>query len=293
MKKWIAAILCVAMVLPFLGWAPWTVKSAAEEVASPITYEESFDYSGFGAAIFDASNVWQTEYLDTKSTEAYGYYDATQPQPASGVLRFNEGDGVRLNWTKLQDFATFSADKTYTLTFDVTVVDFGDNKTVSTSDPNDKTWNRELFFGPAGYYNQIEMRSGRTANDTGSSPKPLGIRAGNVDGGSTESWCDVSLYKENTVYSCTVQWIPAEKKIATTVKNGDTVVVQGYRTNDNYATLNKYTNSFVWRCEDGVTNLDNVVLTDGTKTYTQNFDGPGTMAYSGLWGLEDVQKTDR
>ena len=292
MKKLIAAVLGLAMILPLLGTAPWTLNSVAEEMAGPVTYEDSFNYDGFDAVIYDSSNLWQTEYLDTKSTEAYGYYDAKQPKVTSGVLHFNEGEGVRLNWTKLQEFATFSADKTYTLTFDVTVTDFGDDATISTSDKSDKTWNREVFFGPAGYYNQIEMRSGRTANDTGSSPKPLGIRAGNVDGGSTEAWADVSLYTENTVYSCTVQWTPAEKKIATTVKNGDTVIIQGYRTNDNYASVNKYMNSFVWRCEDGAFELDNVVLTDGTSTYVQNFESSNAMSSSGLWGLEDVVKTD-
>ncbi|MBR4283004.1 MAG: metallophosphoesterase, partial [Clostridia bacterium] len=114
----------------------------------------------------------------------------------------------------------------------------------------------------------------------------LGFRAG-------DSWNNnLSAYTLNTVYSCTVVWKPSSKTITSTIKNGNTVIVTGTRTNDGYATLNKYTRSFAWRCEDGSMMLDNIVFTDGTNTYSENFRVDNAMINNGVWGLETVQKTD-
>ncbi len=287
MKKIFSAILCVALVLPLLtfGQLPWKAKETEE-----ILFEDSFNYESFDDSLYDSTNVWQAEYKG--SEEDYGYYDSNPPEASAGSLQFEKGDGVRLNWTNLEGF-TFDSSKTYTLTFDVKVTDFGDNTSMATlkdAASTDKTMNRELFFGIAGYYNQIEMRSGRTPNDTGSTPKPLGIRTGN--NGTPEVWSDISAYQLNTVYTCIVEWIPGEKKVVSTVKNGDTVVGTGSRIHNDYGTLNKYSKFFVFRCEDGAMELDNLVFTDGSATYEENFAFSDAMSASGLWGLEDVVKTD-
>ena len=73
---------------------------------------------------------------------------------------------------------------------------------------------------------------------------------------------------------------------------GDEVIVHGTRSNSNYKTDNAATECLVWRCEKGAMEIDNVTFTDGTNTYTQTFGSDTVMNSSGIWGLENVRKTD-
>ncbi len=248
----LAAILCFVMV--FSTFASLMVLPAAAS-------EEN--------KLYDSSNIWETEYVQKNSDSDYGYRTSTAPKTENGVLSFERGDGIRLNWQNITGFEAFDASNTYTFTFTVKVKDFGQDVPFDAS----PAWNREFYFAPGGYYNQIEFRN---ANYTGQT----GIRAGDNSADYPKGgWLnDLSVYKLDTVYNCTVEWKPSEGKIISTVKDGDTIVAQGARTNNDYKTLNKYTKSFIWRCEDGAIEVDNLVFTDGVHIYEQDFDfGAGTL----------------
>lgn len=238
-----------------------------------------------GNSLYNSSNIWEEEYLDQSSSDNYGYRNSTSPDIENGVLKFERGDGIRLNWANIEGFDTFDANKTYTFTFDVKVTDFGTDVPFEAS----AAWNRELYFAPGGYFNQIEFRSGNYSGQ-------LGLRAGDNSAEYPKGgWNnDLSTYKLNTTYSCTVEWKPSEGKIISTVKNGDTIVVQGARTNNDYKTYNKYTRSFVWRCEDGVMELDNVTLSDGTTTFTDEFNYTSVESDACIYSaaLEETFDTD-
>ncbi|MBE6593766.1 MAG: hypothetical protein E7642_07220, partial [Ruminococcaceae bacterium] len=245
MKKFLSALICLLMVLQLCVGLMILPASASEE-----------------NKLYDGSDIWVTEY----KIDANGDYGYRNTQPAStedGVLKFAKDNGIRLNWQNISGFEAFDANNVYTFRFDVKVTDFGDDTTL----PGSAAWNREVYFAPGGYYNQIEFRSGNYTNQ-------LGVRAGDNSseypkGGWTN---DLAAYKLDTVYSCTVEWKPSEGKMISTVKDGDTIIAQGARTNDNYKTLNKYTKSFVWRCEDGAMELDNFVFSDGVHVYEQDFE---------------------
>ncbi len=240
-------------------------------------YFQSFDPSDdLTSAFFNYSDAWEKEYK-ADTADDYGYVETSQPSVVNNALSFAKGDGLRLNWQKLPGFSTFDANKTYTFTFDVKVTNFGNNAHLPGLTGSD----REFYFAPGGYYNQIEFR-----NATNVASNTVGIRAG-------DSWnTNTSAYALNTVYTCIVEWKPSNKSITSTIKNGNTVVVTGTRTNDSYATVNKYTRSFAWRCEDGAAILDNIVFTDGTNTYSENFRVDNAMINDGIWGLETIQKSD-
>lgn len=261
MKRTISFLLCALLLLqiPFAMTA-----SAAKETT--VLFEDAFNYDGF-AGLYDSTKTWRNECKTGTDGVEYGAtnVDLNAPAVQNNVIKFVKGDSLRFNWTQLADFATFDAAKTYTLTFDVKVTDFGDNTTLA------NTSNRELYFAPGGYYNQIEMRNANHSN--------LGFRAG-------DTWNnDLTVYTLNTVYSCTVVWDPTNSKITTTIKNGDTVVATGNRTNTGYGALNKYTKFFVWRCEDGAIEMSNLTFSDGTTTYVAPLSGT-PMNGAGIWGSE-------
>ncbi len=277
MKRIISLLICILMVFGVFAVGPLSMDTSA----APL-FKDTFDYASFsGAGIYDSSKIWENEYYLADSDTDFGAFDAVAPTLAGGVASFSKGYGLRFNWQNVSGFS-FDSSKTYTLTFDATVTDFGDDVSLS----GHTVWNRELYFAVGGYYNQIEFRSGNVDNQ-------LGIRAGDkTDTYTKGGWTnDLNTYLKDTTYSCTIQWTPSAKTIVSTVKNGNTVIAQGVRTSDLYAEVNKYTRSFVWRCEDGGFQLDNVTFTDGTNSYTQQFAG-GSMTSGGIWGIEDVQKTD-
>ena len=283
MKKILVTLFCLLICVQSLGIG--SMSAIANE--SKVLFTDSFNYTNFGATgLYDNTGVWEKEYGTPKDSNDQGSVECSAPTTKNGVLSFSEGDGIRFNWYKLSDFKSFDASKTYTVTFDVKVTDFGDDA------PRRQyaAWNRELYFAVAGYYNQIEFRSGNYSGQ-------IGMRAGDKTaaypkGGWTN---DKSTYALNKIYNCKFEWIPSQKMVVTTVSSEGAVIAQGSRTDDYYATLNKYTRFLVWRCEDGAMEVDNVTFSDGKKTYTQAFDfgtEADTMTASGVWGLEDVRKTD-
>ena len=278
MKKAISLTLCFMLLVQIIGVAGISVY--AESNASSILYQDSFsNYDGFSNYLYDETGAFETEYL-ADTADNYGYINATAPTVSGNALSFAKGDGIRLNWQKLPGFATFDANKTYTFTFDVKVTNFGNNAHLTGLTGSD----REFYFAPGGYYNQIEFR-----NATNVSTNTVGIRAG-------DSWnTNSSAYTLNTLYTCIVEWKPANKSITSTIKNGDIVVVTGTRTNDSYGTVNKYTRSFAFRCEDGTAILDNILFTDGTNRYYQTFDpaeDQSTAFYNYSGAFEREYKAD-
>ncbi len=283
MKKLTVIILCLLIGIQAFGAGAFSASAAEAKTL----FSDSFNYKNFGkSALYNSTNVWEKEYATPKDSNDQGSVECSAPTPKNGALSFSEGDGVRFNWQNISDFKSFDASKTYTVTFDVKVTDFGDDAPRG----QQPTWNRELYFAVAGYYNQIEFRSGNYSGQ-------IGMRAGDKTsdypkGGWTN---DKSTYALNKVYNCKFEWIPSKKMIVSTVSSGGTVIARGSRTDDKYATVNKYTRFLVWRCEDGAMELDNVTFSDGKNTYTQDFDygtEADTMTASGVWGLEDVRKTD-
>lgn len=247
-------------------------------------YNQTFNEGGdLETTFFSEHYGWETEYK-TDTSENYGYLDSTCPQVINGSLNFTKGDGLRLNWQELPEFSTFDSAKKYTLSFDLTVTDFGTNEHL----PNLVASNREFYFAPGGYYNQIEFRNADSYGNT------VGIRAGDATSEYTQGGfnTDLSQYQLNTVYSCIVEWNPSEQSIVSTVKNGDTIIAKGIRTGASYGTVDRYTRSFVWRCEDGSISLDNLVFTDGSNIYSEDFDAENIMSSSGVWEVEHTQKND-
>lgn len=283
MKKILAVVFCLLICVQSLGLG--SMPATANE--AQVLFTDSFDYVDFGSSeLYDKSGVWEKEYATPKDNNDYGSVESSAPIAKNGVLNFAEGDGIRFNWQKLNGFSGFDKSKTYTVTFDFKVLDFGDDV------PRGQysTWNRELYFAVAGYYNQIECRSGNYSGQ-------IGIRAGDKTaalplGGWTN---DKSTYVLNKVYNCTFEWKPSEKTVVSTVACDGKVIAKGSRTDELYATVNKHTRFLVWRCEDGAIEIDNVTFGDGTNKYVQNFDfgtEEYTMTAGGVWGLEEVRKTD-
>ena len=273
--KIISVVLCLSILLGY----PSLFVSAEDNSNNPSVFFDSFDYSGFGKTDeFYNTDAWGSEYAISNSSDDFGYRNSTRPSISNGTLNFKEGDGLRLDWQDLEGFSTFDPSATYTITFDAIITDTGDHSFLD----NMTNWNRELYFAPGGYYNQIEIRSGDVDNHT----ENYGIRAGNT-------WVGVDSIVTNIVYSCTVVWTPANATITTTIRNGDNIVVSGSRTHKDFSTLNKYTRSWVWRCEDGQIAIDNITFSDGTNTYRHEFNlEPNMMINSGLWGIEDVRVTN-
>ncbi len=283
MKKILVTLFCLLICVQSLGIG--SMSAIANE--SKVLFTDSFDYVDFGSSeLYDKSGVWEKEYATPKDSNDKGSVECNAPTESNGVLKFVEGDGIRFNWQNISDFSKFDATKTYTVKFDVKVTDFGDDAPRG----QQSTWNRELYFAVAGYYNQIECRSGNYSGQ-------IGVRAGDKTaalplGGWTN---DKSTYVLNKVYKCTFEWKPSEKIVISTVACDGKVIAKGSRTDEVYATVNKHTRFLVWRCEDGAMEIDNVTFGDGTNEYVQKFDfgtEEDTMTAGGVWGLEEVRKTD-
>ena len=274
-KKIVSIALCLLLLLA----TPSLFIFADDNSYEPIVFFDSFDYTGFGEALeFYGTDAWKTEYAISNSSDDFGYRNSTPPSIGNGTLNFNKGDAVRLDCQSLEGFSSFDPSATYTVTFDATITNTGDHTFLD----NVTNWNRELYFAPGGYYNQIEIRSGNVDNNTPN----YGIRAGNT-------WVGIDSIVTDTVYNCCVVWTPSSSTITTTIKIGDSVIVSGSRTHADFKTLNKYTRSWVWRCEDGQILVDNITFSNGINTYHQDFNvESGSMTESGIWGIEDVRVTN-
>ena len=283
MKKILATLLCMLVCVQTFALGSISVNAdGAKEI-----FSDSFDYKTFGSAgLYGGNNAWEKEYAKPKDSNDKGSVDSNAPVASNGVLKFVEGDGIRFNWQNIDGFSKFDASKTYKVTFDVKVTDFGDDKPRGSS----ATWNRELYFAVAGYYNQIEFRSGNYEGQ-------IGMRAGDkTDSLPKGGWTnDKSTYVLNKTYNCTFEWKPSEKIVISTVAADGKIIAQGSRSDAIYGTVNQSTRFLVWRCDDGKMEIDNVTFSDGKTTYTQTFDfgnEKDAMTASGVWGLEDVRKTD-
>lgn len=221
-------------------------------------YEDSFNYTKFESSSIYDDGLWSVETGKSK------------PTVENGVLKASEGYSAVFNYQKLDGF-TFDKTKNYTIKFDVKITSFGDD--------SDATFCRELYVAPGGYYNQVELRSANA--------KP--IRTGDTHGGTLNG-----TYKLNTLYTIEVVWEPLANKITSTLKEGNTVISTGFRTNSAYGSKENYLSTWVFRCEDGGYEMDNFSFTYGDKVYSQNFDLKPTedcMSYNGYWRLESLEKT--
>ena len=124
MKKVLSILICLLLCVQLVG----AELLSAEAEGATLLFEDDFSYASFGGGgLYDGSGAWEREYATPKDSQDAGSVECTAPAARDGVLYFAEGDGIRLNWQKLEGFSTFDANKTYTVTFDVTVTDFGDD----------------------------------------------------------------------------------------------------------------------------------------------------------------------
>lgn len=293
LKKIFAVICLLAMLVVNLCSFPLPASAASDAV----TFEDNFNngFSGGSASGDTTEGAWVVEYRFKNSSGVSCAKDSLAPSFANGVMKFDSTstttDGIRLNWQKLEGFGAFDANKTYTLTFDAKITDLGDDVAHKDS-PN---WNRELYFALAGYYNQVEFRS-----LLGTDNKGFGIRAGENE--EVDGWNNTAYVKDET-YNITVVWQPSQKKVTSTVAKGGNTIATGARTHNDYAVINEYTQAFNWRCEDGAMEIDNITFTDGTATYSENFDNANNSVseslnagnsssapVSGIWSAETVQR---
>lgn len=274
MKK-SSKIISLCLVSSFLGIGNVSLINDFGEIkpleeSSSIKYEDNFDYKGFSAGeVFDGK-ILSNEVPESGNNASF---TSKTPVVENGVAKLEEGASIQFNWLKIDGFS-FDSTKTYTLTFDVKVTDFGDNIGIR------DVWKREMYVAPGGYYNQIELR-----NDNGDNKV---IRTGDTWGGITGT-----SYKLNTTYKAKLVWEPASKKITSTLYEGENEIQTGFRTNNAYANADAQLSNWIIRCEDGAIEVDNLSYTDGTNVYNQVFDGtaePGCMTSSGLWALETVEK---
>jgi hypothetical protein len=180
-----------------------------------------------------------------------GWFGATSPKLlADGKLLFEKTNGMSFYPTNIEGFE-YSADKVYTIKFDVELLEKSDGV-----DLTGGGWNRELYFGFGGYYNQVEFKSAGS-----------GIRAGDkaegFDQGGWNNNKDFALGK----YSVEVVWSPADKSVISTVKQGEAIVARGIRSGAQYVRSDM--NSMLWtlRCEGGSFKLENLSISNGDKTY--------------------------
>lgn len=199
---------------------------------------------------FFASGVWTEER--PASEGFYGNsnnFTSTLPTITDGVLKFTKGDAVQFHWKNLgSDFVNNATNKTFTFKYDITVTSFGDNVTL------EKTGGRrELYFAATGTYYIVEFNNKRSDEM---------IRTG----GTT-----TTNYKVGNTYTIETLWTPSSKSVATTVKIGNEIVSEGTR-KSNYGDMNSNCSNFVIRCEDGAIEIDNFSFSDGTNTYSEDFE---------------------
>jgi len=109
-KKLVSLVLCLLLWLNSLPLFAFAAGASDES----LVFFDSFDYSGFGQSVdFFGTAAWEAEYYNTSSADDFGYRKSTPPTIANGQLHFKEGDGLRLNWQKLDGFSSFDASKAY------------------------------------------------------------------------------------------------------------------------------------------------------------------------------------
>ena len=257
MKKSFSIALCLALAVQIVLLGTFMTSAAAPEVCKEFVFTDTFDNDIFFTPADDEIFTTEMPHWGPGSSQGNDGWDkATSPEVQSdGSLLFDQYDGMTLYWENIDGFE-LSADKVYTITFDAEILSKGDGTLIRPGG-----WNRELYFGFGGYYNQIEFNS-----------NGKGIRAGDVvaelypNGG----WTDVKDYALDK-YSVEVVFDPAANTVTSTVKLGDTVIRQGQRSGAQYAVTNAHAKLWTWRCEGGSFKLSNVVISDGTNDYEADF----------------------
>lgn len=203
---------------------------------------------------FFASGVWTQEKPKNENEGFYGNdnnFTSSLPTISDGVLKFVEGNAVQFHWKQLgSDFTTNAKNKTFTFKLDLKVTDKGNGS------PAIAGSTREFYFAAGGTNFIVDY------NDTKKDQK---IRVH-----TTASACS-NDYRANEVYSIETVWTPSSKSVSTTIKICDEIICQGTRPN-NYGDLDTICSNFVIRCEDGAIEIDNFSFSDGTNTYTEDFE---------------------
>ena len=217
------------------------------------TYTEDFDYSGSRVATMLQKDYWNIESGDyTYGVDKNTLFD--EPAIQHNALILEKGQSVAFTWTKIPGMGAFDANKTYTFSFDATIIR-NDGATLY----GNASWIRELFVAPGGWFNQVEFKDGK-------------LRAGG-DGSN------LANYNFNELYHVTIAW--KNQTITSTVKDSaGNVVKSDSRTNSAYGDMtanNGAMNHWIFRCEDGSSKISNFSFTDGTTTFTDNFDYEPTI----------------
>lgn len=235
MKKLLSIVLCIILCSQMF------VFGGANVFVSANTIDPFF-----------ASGVWTQEKPKNESEGFYGNsnnFTSTLPTITDGVLKFTKGDAVQFHWKNLgSDFVNNASNKTFRFKYDITVTSFGNNETLAETNGR-----RELYFAATGTYYIVEFNNSRSSEY---------IRTG----GTT-----TTNYKTGNTYTIETLWTPSSKSVATTVKIGNEIVSEGTR-KSNYGDINSNCSNFVIRCEDGAIEIDNFSFSDGTNTYSEDFE---------------------
>ena len=87
-----------------------------------VIYQDSFDYTCWNNTFFTTDGIWSKEFPQFGNNSSF---NSVTPVVEDGVMKLTEGMSAQFNWTRLSETFSFNSDNTYTLTFDVTVKDFG------------------------------------------------------------------------------------------------------------------------------------------------------------------------
>ena len=103
MKKALSMIICMLLCIQLPGTGVFSVDAESTKVL----FEDDFSYTEFGAVgLYDENGAWEREYGNPKNSDDAGSVESTAPVVKDGVLKFKEGDGIRLNWKKLKGFVS-------------------------------------------------------------------------------------------------------------------------------------------------------------------------------------------
>lgn len=252
-KKLLSAVLALMMIAQVISVCATVVNAAS--ATSKVEYTDSFDYD-----IFDRSQaIWTAEYKKSSPSSCQSYYDFAVPTAENGVIYLDRAESAELQWTNIPGIKTSG---TYTIKFDLNVTEFSSGSVFCSSKTN---YIREFYVGIGGWLDQLSLQKAKHS----SYPAKIYV------GGQSKS--DTGEYTLNTVYSVEMIWDNVNGSVKSTLKNGDTVILSGTRTSNDYKGINDYTKSWVFRCCGGSVQMSNFSFSDGTTTYAPA---------SGCWSVE-------
>lgn len=219
---------------------------------------DNFSFSVNGNVLyeqeFEKLNFLSTEQWDVETTKHPG----ARPTVSGGVMKMSDRDSVRFNWTTVPGIGAYDSNKTYTFEFDATIRTIG---------------NRVLYAAPGGYYNQIALAPSIVMGGSGSE--------GSFTGSDTYS---EDVYLNKTIH-LKMEW--KGNTITSTLTKPDQTTVTGRRINSVYVSDTTLMSFFVLRCEVGAIDIDNFTFTDGTVTYTEDFNFAGFDLMNGILKQDD------